>query len=204
MCHFSIRRKATIVDILFVDGLVLWVLLPSVLTNGTWSGSFSWVHTCAVLRCFSCVWFFATPCTVAHQAPLSMEISKQKYWSGLPCLPPGDLPHLRVKPMSLVSPALASRFFNTRTMWEARVHTHLAVKFSHWPILIFWKHCIFIYLFLAIWVFVAGQELSLDEPRSWGAQASVALAHRFHCSSTHGIFLDWGSNQGSLGWQVDS
>ena len=36
---------------------------------------------------------FATPWTVACQAPLSMEFSKQEYWSGLPCLPPGDLPN---------------------------------------------------------------------------------------------------------------
>ena len=34
---------------------------------------------------------FATPWTVACQAPLSMEFSRQEYWSGLPCPPPGDL-----------------------------------------------------------------------------------------------------------------
>ena len=34
-----------------------------------------------------------TPWTVAHQAPLSMGLSRQEYWSGLPCPPPGDLPH---------------------------------------------------------------------------------------------------------------
>jgi len=42
---------------------------------------------------FSCVWLFATPWTTAHQSPLSMGFSLQQYWSGLPCLPPGDLPH---------------------------------------------------------------------------------------------------------------
>ena len=40
-----------------------------------------------VLSHFSRVWLFATPWTVAHQAPLSMELSRQEYWSGLP-LPP--------------------------------------------------------------------------------------------------------------------
>ena len=35
---------------------------------------------------------FATPQTVAHQAPLSMGRSRQEYWCGLPCPPPGDLP----------------------------------------------------------------------------------------------------------------
>ena len=40
----------------------------------------------------SCVQLFATPWTVAHQAPLSMGISRQEYWSGLPFPSPGDLP----------------------------------------------------------------------------------------------------------------
>ena len=41
------------------------------------------------------VWPFATPWTVAHQAPLSMGFPRQEYWSGLPCPPPGDLPVFR-------------------------------------------------------------------------------------------------------------
>ena len=41
-----------------------------------------------------------TPWTVAHQAPLYMGFSMQEYWSGLPCLPPGDLPKLGIKPRS--------------------------------------------------------------------------------------------------------
>ena len=45
---------------------------------------------------------------VAHQAPLSMGFSRQEHWSGLPFLPPGDLPNPEVKP---VSPVLASGFF---------------------------------------------------------------------------------------------
>ena len=43
-------------------------------------------------KSLSCVWLFATPWTVVCQAPLSMEFSKQKYWSGLLCPSPGDLP----------------------------------------------------------------------------------------------------------------
>ena len=46
-------------------------------------------------------------------APLSMELSRQEYWSGLPCLPPGDLPNPGIEPESLMSPALAGRFFST-------------------------------------------------------------------------------------------
>ena len=41
---------------------------------------------------------FATLWTVADQASLSMRFSRQEYWSGLPCLPPGDLPDLGIKP----------------------------------------------------------------------------------------------------------
>ena len=51
------------------------------------------------------VQFFATPWTVAHQAPLSMGFFKQEYWSRLSC-PPGDLPDPGIEPSSLVSPAL--------------------------------------------------------------------------------------------------
>ena len=39
--------------------------------------------------------------TVARQAPLSMGFSRQEYWSGLPCPPPGDLPDPGIKPRSL-------------------------------------------------------------------------------------------------------
>ena len=44
-----------------------------------------------------------TPWTVARQAPLSLGFSKQEYWSGLPCPPPGDLPDPGIQPMSHVS-----------------------------------------------------------------------------------------------------
>ena len=48
----------------------------------------------------SCVRFFATPWTVAYKAPLSMEFSKQEYWSGLPFPSPGDLPNPGIEPGS--------------------------------------------------------------------------------------------------------
>ena len=56
---------------------------------------------------------FATPWTVACQAPRSREFSRQEHWSGLPFPPPGDLPHPGIKPESLSSPALTGRFFTT-------------------------------------------------------------------------------------------
>ena len=57
---------------------------------------------------FSCIRFFATPWTVARQAPLSMEFPRQEYWSGLPFLTPGDLPDPGMEPTSLLSPTLAT------------------------------------------------------------------------------------------------
>ena len=59
------------------------------------------------------VQLFATPRTIAHQAPLSLEFSRQAYWSGLPFPTPGDFPDPGIEPMSFVSPALAGRFFTT-------------------------------------------------------------------------------------------
>ena len=52
---------------------------------------------------FSRVQLFATPWTVAGQAPLSMGFSRQDYWSGLPFPPPGYLPNPEIKPVSLMS-----------------------------------------------------------------------------------------------------
>ena len=51
------------------------------------------MHACVHAESLSRVWLFATPWTVTHQAPLSREFSRQEYWSGLPCPPPGDLPN---------------------------------------------------------------------------------------------------------------
>ena len=78
-------------------------------------------YTCAyICVCtLSHTWLFVTPWTVNCQAPLSMEFSRQEYWSGLPFLPPGDLPNPGIEPTSLVSAALACRFFTNCTTWEA-------------------------------------------------------------------------------------
>ena len=77
------------------------------------------------LDCLICMQFvllalprvFATPWTVACQAPLSMGLPRQEYWRGLPFPSPGDLPDPGIKPESPVSPALAGEFF---TIWATR------------------------------------------------------------------------------------
>ena len=80
------------------------------------------MHVC-MLSHLSRVRLFATPWTVACQAPLSMGFSKQEHWSGLPCPPPGDLPDPGFEPKSLVFPALLGRFFTPSAIWEAQSNT---------------------------------------------------------------------------------
>ena len=68
----------------------------------------------AVVWSLSCVWLFAIPRTVAHQALLSVGFSRQEYWSGLPSPSPGDLLDPGIKP---VCPALQADAF---TVWATR------------------------------------------------------------------------------------
>ena len=83
-----------------------------------------------VLSCFSHVQLFATVWTVACQAPLSMGFSRQEYWSGLPCPPPGDFPNPGIEPKFLISPSLAGRFFTMSTTWEAQQDLSQEVVFK--------------------------------------------------------------------------
>ena len=76
-------------------------------------GSMSPFLSCAVL---SRVQLFATPWTVARQAPLSMEFPRQVYYSGFPFPTPGDIPDPGIKSWSLLSSALAGGFFTTRPL----------------------------------------------------------------------------------------
>ena len=59
-----------------------------------------------VLVAQSCVCLFATLWTIAHQASQFMGFSRQEYWNGLPCPPPGALPNTGIKLVSPGSPAL--------------------------------------------------------------------------------------------------
>ena len=93
------------------------------------------LHGC-MLSCFSRVQLFVTPWTVALQAPLSMEFSRQEYWSGLPLPSPGNLPDPGIEPGWFSH--IAGRFFTiwaTREAWGSpcvyiylsfsRFHSHL-------------------------------------------------------------------------------
>ena len=72
-----------------------------------------------------------TPWIAVRRAPRSMGFPRQKYWSELPFLPPGDLSSLGIKPKSPTSPVLAGRFFTTWAPGEALVQ--LCSNFSHGP-----------------------------------------------------------------------
>ena len=73
-----------------------------------------------MLSSFGHVPLFVTLWTVACQVLLSMEFSRQEYWSGLPFAASADLPDPGIKPSSLTFPALTGSFFTTNVTWEAQ------------------------------------------------------------------------------------
>ena len=83
------------------------------------------IYVCGVCgQSLSCVQLFAIPYTAACQAPLSIEFSRQEYRSGLTSPTPGNLPNPEIHPASLVSPALAGRFFTTAPSRKpTQIHT---------------------------------------------------------------------------------
>ena len=82
---------------------------------------------CVCVCTFHRVQLFVTTQTVAHQVPMSMDFSRQEYWSGLPFPSPGGLPNPGSKP---TSPALAGGFFTT----EPPGKLALIVLMLHFPI----------------------------------------------------------------------
>ena len=85
-----------------------------------------------VLSCFGDVQLFASPWTVALQAPLSIGFSRQEYWNGLTCPSPGDLSGSGIESTSPMSPTLADGFFTTRATWEAHVSMRNRLERSKW------------------------------------------------------------------------
>ena len=98
------------------------------------------VHHIYRLMCAKSLHLCLTLCDPMYrQSPLSMEFSRQEYWSGLPCPPPWYLPDPGIEPPSLMSPELASRFFTTGATWEAPYRLINIAYFSsltHLPVLL--------------------------------------------------------------------
>ena len=99
------------------------------------------------------------PVDCTHQAPLSMRFSRQEYWSGLPCSPPGDLPHPGIEPRSLMSPALASKFFTT------------SIHFTH---------CLILKKKYSQGISLAVQWLRLHASSAWGPGLIPGQGNRSH------------------------
>ena len=93
---------------------------------------FPFIKTCMHAKSLQLCLTLCDPVDGSHQAPLSMGFSRQEYWSRLPCLPPGDLPHSEIKP---ASPALAGGFFTTEPAGKPRSsqahHFLLPAGFGH-------------------------------------------------------------------------
>ena len=93
-------------------------------------------HTCIITMCvLSCVQLSATPWTVACQAPLYMEFSRQEYWNGWPFLPPGYLPDPGIESMFFAIPALAGEFFTTAPPGKPKIYKYripCSIKFLKW------------------------------------------------------------------------
>ena len=87
---------------------------------------------------FSHVQLFANPWTLAHQAPLSMGFSGQEHWSGLLCLPPGDLPDPSIKPVPL-SESTWKKFWRLKNKYKGPAYPtcmspdwKILLKEGHW------------------------------------------------------------------------
>ena len=78
-----------------------------------------------------CVWLCETPWTVAHKAPLFMELSRQEYWSELPVPTLGLLPTQGLNPCLLCLLHLESEFFTTNANWEALSRALLVFKHAN-------------------------------------------------------------------------
>ena len=97
------------------------------------------VRACAVLSRFNVSDSFVSPWTVTPQTPVSLGVSRQECWSGLPFPPPGDLPNSGTEPVSLLS-SLAAGFFTSSTTWCVCVGV--------------WYKCIYVYLCVCECVYV--------------------------------------------------
>ena len=108
------------------------VLLPSLNLLLTFDSVSFWgirKEDCHVVSHFSHILLFVILWTIAHQAPLFMGFSRQTYWSGLPFLPPGDLPDPGIEP---TSPALEGGFFTPEPPGTPGTETRVSHKRSIW------------------------------------------------------------------------
>ena len=157
---------------------ISWTKLVTCITTVQFSNSaklaFIIVYMCALVLSF--IQLFATPWTVAHQAPLSLGFSRQEYWNGLPFPPPGNLPNPGIESTSLTYPALAGTFFFYHcTTWETHYLYNSLILFSFvkYSMMSFLKH-------LLTWLSNSVYEctlnlvfISLQSPLNWSASSAL-------------------------------
>ena len=98
---------------------VMWLFLMFLLLGRNKEG-----YVC--MRAKSLQWcpILCEPIDCSHQAPLSKGLSRQEYWRGFPCHPPGNLPNPGIKHALLKSPGLSDGFSTTSTTWKAHGGVH--------------------------------------------------------------------------------
>ena len=133
-------QNLTVCIVYTVGWIVLWI-----------SAILSPLCVCVPSR-FSHIQRFVTPCTVARQAPLSMEFSRQEFWSVLPC------PSLEDLPDPGIEPALAGGFFITSATWEVSVFLFITTCLTAPPV----RHLLFYSLSLGLitWLILAKRMLA--------------------------------------------
>ena len=95
--------------------------VPSLLLAPCNEGWLPLVFIIVHAQSLSHVQLFETPWTIACQAPLSMGLSRQEFWSGLSFPPPWYLPYPGIEHVSPVSAALTGKFFTTSATWGAQI-----------------------------------------------------------------------------------
>ena len=161
----------------------------------------SWAFPSLILLMFSerkvkvksltCVWLFVTPWTVVYQATLSMEFSRQDYWSGLTFPPPGDLPNPGIEPRSptVQADALQSTHITVNLLPKIVEDSYLVSFISRISSTLLEKSPTFLLFVLPTSWFV--NFLVPQTPKS-SIQLSQKLrreGHRVYCSAPHPLYL---------------
>ena len=168
--------------------------------------NYIYVYTHTHICCFSRVWLLATPWTAACQAPLSTGFSRQEYWSGLPCPPPGHLPHPGIESVSLASPTLAREFFTTSTTWESLYTYRSPTKIWYSKK---WPEQAGLYLLdketINLWRIDKTKELGLGVINCWRSNTVCVysvLSPRFPISGDKGAFCPPGTGKVPFTWEI--
>ena len=130
---------------------------------------------------------FATPWTVAHQAPLSMGFSRQECWSGLPFPSPGDLSNAGVES---VSPASAGGFLTTEPAGKHTDHSSVHIPHPEGKCYNLMRSVLRLKLPQAIPLFFVcfWEEVVCSCDRVLG-KISDSQGHEFTCPSSHLLLL---------------